>query len=265
MNKGAKGVAAADPIIPAGIVWEYLGATAPSGWLLADGSAVSRAQYPDLFKAIGTQHGAGNGNTTFNLPNRKGRAGVGRDGGQSEFATLGQTGGSKSTTAFHTHDMGSHQHARTAGGASAGTGDWVSPAGWQGVSAVGAGTGQSNGHSHSFETTTLGGGSGDGLQGWAAGDAHRGLQTIDSPNALMYGGAIGGCCLTNNNAVYGDHDHALEDHQHALEGHTHGAGSHTHSDSFGGSSPNTTGDSSTAQATNGNLQPYIVVNYIVKV
>lgn len=260
-----KGVGLGEPVIPPGVVWEYLGTTAPPGWLLADGAAVSRAQYPDLFRAIGIQHGIGDGRTTFNLPNRKGRAGAGRDAGQTEFASLGTVGGSKASTAAHTHDMGSHTHARTAGGANLGTGNIVSLGGAQGVGWTGAAQGQSNGHSHSFRTTSLGGNQGDGFQGYAANDGHQAIQTTDTTGHLMFGGAIGGVCLTNNNTVYADHDHALENHVHALEGHVHSQGSHTHADSFGASDPNTTGESSTAIAVNGNLQPYVVVNYIVKV
>jgi microcystin-dependent protein len=255
MNRGTVG-GTADVVIPPGVVWEYLGTTPPVGWLLADGSAVSRAQYPALFQAIGVQHGAGNGNTTFNLPNRKGRAGVGWDAGQSEFVSLGTTGGSKTSTASHTHDMGNHQHARSAGGASIGTGYGNAWNGAQGVGWTGGATGQSNGHTHAFITATLGGGAADGLQGWAANDVHNGVQTTDRGGQLVYGGVIHGQSA--------NHDHALEDHSHNLEGHTHGSGGHSHADSFGGAAGNT-GDASVVQATSGNLQPFIVVNYIVKV
>jgi len=57
----------------AGIISMYGGATAPSGWLLCDGSAVSRTTYADLFTAISTSYGIGDNSTTFNLPNLKGR------------------------------------------------------------------------------------------------------------------------------------------------------------------------------------------------
>lgn len=265
MNKGVLEGVVADFVIPAGIVWEYLGATAPPGFLLCDGSAVSRAQYPDLFRAIGTTYGIGNGNTTFNLPDRRGRIGVGQDAGQSEFVSRGTTGGSKSSTASHTHDMGNHTHARTAGGASADTGGWTGPGGAYSVGWTGTAQSNSGDHAHSCRTTTLGGGSGDGLQGWAAGDAHNGLQTTDRGGQLLFGGVVGGVCLTNNNSVYADHDHGLENHRHDLEGHTHAIGGHSHGDSFAAASPSDTADASVTQATNGNLQPYIVVNYIIKV
>lgn len=47
--------------------------TEKEGWILCDGRAVSRTDYPDLFEAIGTQYGEGDGTTTFNVPNYKGR------------------------------------------------------------------------------------------------------------------------------------------------------------------------------------------------
>ena len=54
--------------VPAGTIISYAGQTDPDGWLLCDGSPVSRTTYPDLFAAIGTLYGAGDGSTTFNLP-----------------------------------------------------------------------------------------------------------------------------------------------------------------------------------------------------
>lgn len=60
-------------LIPAGTVQMFAGNTIPAGWLLCDGSAVSRTDYAKLFSAIGTTWGAGDGSTTFNLPNSIGR------------------------------------------------------------------------------------------------------------------------------------------------------------------------------------------------
>lgn len=60
-------------VIPAGAISAYGGGTAPSGYLRCDGAAVSRSAYSALFSAIGTQWGAGDGSTTFNLPNLIGR------------------------------------------------------------------------------------------------------------------------------------------------------------------------------------------------
>lgn len=57
------------PLLPVGIVQAFAGTTIPNGWLLCDGSAVSRTDYAALYAVIGTTYGAGNGSTTFNLPN----------------------------------------------------------------------------------------------------------------------------------------------------------------------------------------------------
>src|SRR5215469_16888224 len=53
---------------PTGSFIPFAGATAPSGWLMCDGSAVSRTTYSALYAVIGTAYGAGDGSTTFNLP-----------------------------------------------------------------------------------------------------------------------------------------------------------------------------------------------------
>ena len=64
--------ATAQALLPAGAVMPFAMSSAPSGWLAADGAAVSRTDYSALFAAIGTTHGAGNGSTTFNLPDLRG-------------------------------------------------------------------------------------------------------------------------------------------------------------------------------------------------
>jgi microcystin-dependent protein len=74
-----------DTLAPPGVVSAFAGPRPPTGWLLCDGAEVSRAEYADLFAAIGTAHGEGDGATTFNLPDYRGRflrgvdSGVGRD------------------------------------------------------------------------------------------------------------------------------------------------------------------------------------------
>lgn len=64
---------------PAGSIIDFGGSSVPSGWLLCDGSAISRTTYAVLFAAISTTWGAGNGTTTFNLPDLRGRSRAGRD------------------------------------------------------------------------------------------------------------------------------------------------------------------------------------------
>ena len=56
-------------MIPVGVVQAFAGSTTPQGWLLCDGSAISRTDYADLYAVIGTTYGSGDGSTTFNVPN----------------------------------------------------------------------------------------------------------------------------------------------------------------------------------------------------
>ena len=65
--------------MPTGMVVPYAGAAAPDGWLLCQGQAVSRTTYAQLFSVIGTTYGSGDGSTTFNLPDMRGRVAVGSD------------------------------------------------------------------------------------------------------------------------------------------------------------------------------------------
>lgn len=110
------GMSAGGP--PAGTAFMWFAAAAPDGYLLCDGAAVSRATYADLFAILGTTFGAGDGSTTFALPNLKGRVPVGLDAAQTEFDALGETGGAKTVTLdvnqmpAHTHGQEPHNHAQ---------------------------------------------------------------------------------------------------------------------------------------------------------
>lgn len=68
-NLSAAGEAKIAGAVPTGTILPYGGSTAPTGWLLCNGGAISRTTYADLFAIIGTNYGAGDGSTTFNLPN----------------------------------------------------------------------------------------------------------------------------------------------------------------------------------------------------
>jgi microcystin-dependent protein len=82
-------------LVPTGVIFPFAGSAAPSGWLICDGTAVSRTTYAALFTAIGTTYGAGDGSTTFNLPNATDRVIVGKGAAKT---TLGGTGGQTSAT-----------------------------------------------------------------------------------------------------------------------------------------------------------------------
>ena len=77
-----------------------------------DGSAISRITYSALFNVIGVTYGVGNGSTTFNLPDLKGKISVGLDSSQTEFDTLGEIGGAKTHTLTES-EMPSHRHSIT--------------------------------------------------------------------------------------------------------------------------------------------------------
>ena len=102
-------------VMPVGSILSYGGTAAPSGWLMCDGSAVSRTTYTDLFTVLSTAYGEGDGSTTFNLPNLRGRflrgvdSGTGNDpdaASRTASATGGNTGdnvGSYQADAFQGH------------------------------------------------------------------------------------------------------------------------------------------------------------------
>lgn len=100
---------------PVGTVMDFAGAAVPAGWLLCFGQAVSRTTYTSLFQALGTAWGAGDGSSTFNLPDCRGRfrAGIDNMGGTAAnrlnsvvTSALGASGGSQF--------IGSHSHPNTA-------------------------------------------------------------------------------------------------------------------------------------------------------
>ena len=102
-------------VVPVGTIQIFAGTSVPSGWLICDGSSFVAATYPRLYSAIGVTYGGTSTNPL--LPNLKGRVVVGRDSSQTEFDTLGETGGEKThllTTAempTHTHTQDAHTHS----------------------------------------------------------------------------------------------------------------------------------------------------------
>lgn len=97
--------------LPAGAIIQWAGATAPVNWLLCDGTAVSRTTYASLFAAVGTTYGTGDGSTTFNLPDLRGRVPVGKNGGS--FGTLGASGGAETVT-LDSNNLPAHSHSFSA-------------------------------------------------------------------------------------------------------------------------------------------------------
>lgn len=115
---------------PVGTIIDFAGATAPSGWLFCDELAISRTAFAALFNVIGTTYGVGDGSTTFNKPDLRGRAAVGKDnmGGNTagritsaavsiDGTVLGAAGGAQTVASAA---LPSHNHELTAGSGSGG-------------------------------------------------------------------------------------------------------------------------------------------------
>jgi microcystin-dependent protein len=210
-----------------GIISQFAGATAPPGYLLCDGTAVSRTTYSSLFTTIGIAYGAGNGTTTFNLPNLQNRIPVGK-GTEAEFDVLGETGGAKSVSLTDTN-IPSHNHTGTTAA-------------------------ETQNHTHTFGTSTdqavfgiHGAGSASvlsGASGSAAGSGQR--------NAYRSGGGDLGGAISFDAYV----------HTHSHSGTTAGK-SGTHDHAFTTSSVGGNGAGGVVPVNV--LQPYVVVNYIIKI
>lgn len=94
----------------AGMIQMFAGATAPTGWLLCNGAAVSRTDYAELFAVIGTTYGAGDGSTTFNLPDMQGRFPLGKNG---SYALNAKGGAATITLSSDQTPLPSHKHGTT--------------------------------------------------------------------------------------------------------------------------------------------------------
>jgi len=90
---------------PTGMLMYSLTLNVGDGWLLCDGSAVSRTTYANLFTQIGTRYGVGDGSTTFNLPDLRGRSPIG--------AGLGTQGGTLTNRDIATKYLGEENHTMT--------------------------------------------------------------------------------------------------------------------------------------------------------
>lgn len=231
--------------LPTGVITQFAGATAPGGWLLCDGAAVSRTSYSALFAVIGTTYGSGDGSTTFNLPNLKGRIPIGLDATQAEFDALGGVGGSKTHTLsvaempYHNHGMNHthtmyHSHSMDHGH----------------NTRVGS---NSHNHSGSVGNSAV---AGDYSSSTYTGEGSRimpGRHNSGRFSAIIQGSTHAHPLTINSNT------------------HSHSVSVYNYSGSTGGSSSSSTsGASSTSTGSTGsgaahnNLQPYITLNYIIK-
>jgi microcystin-dependent protein len=183
-----------DAFTPVGAIIPYAGATAPTNWVLCNGAAISRSTYAGLFGICGTTYGAGNGTSTFNVPDLRNRLPMGTG---TTFA-LGTTGTGSVT--LSTNNMPSHNHTLS------GTAD---SAGSHGHSLSGS-VGSAGTHSHSV-----------GNQGGRS-------------DLLATGGTSAATSGSGSTGSDGDHSHSMSgsadaggSHSHSLSGSTGSNGSGT--------------------------------------
>lgn len=119
LTSGGAGVApswTSPAAVPTGAVAHFAMSTAPSGWLKANGALVSRTTYAALFAAIGTTYGAGDGSTTFNLPDLRGEFLRGLDDGRGVDAGRGIGTWQGDDVKSHAHNIGKQTSGSTTGG-----------------------------------------------------------------------------------------------------------------------------------------------------
>jgi microcystin-dependent protein len=236
---------------PAGVISQYAGTAAPTGYLLCQGQSVSTTTFAALFAAIGYNYG-GSG-ASFNVPNLQNRVPVGR--GTGTFGSLNATGGAETHTLTvdqmpsHTHIQNSHNHTQNAHN-------------------HGASSGSAGSHSHSASTGTAG--------------AHTHGNSGSHSHQFFYGTFVGRAQGTTSPLVQSSNVSVINDgttktstHEHTSSGgHTHTVtvnanGDHSHTVSVDNATATNQAATATNQNTGGgeahnNLQPYIVVNYIIK-
>lgn len=215
-------VPASGSALPPGTMIDYGGATAPAGWLLCNGQAISRTGYPLLYAAIGIIYGPGDGAATFNVPDFRGRAAIGDDlmgttaAGRISTATVNKTtrGGVGGVQTITLVDANMPVHAHTV---SITSGNGTNHTHTFADSVL---TSTDGVHSHTALAVTEGTGSSSGLMRETS---KPGLGTI-SPlnNALGHQHTVSISGTTGGNT----------DHTHAVNGNTGNAGSGTAHDNL---------------------------------
>ena len=148
--------------INTGIIVPWSSASVPTGFLECNGAAVSRSTYSALFAVISTTYGAGDGSSTFNLPDLQDNVAIGKSGtkalastgGANTVAASGTVGGSTANATLTTAQLASHSHEVQ--GQKQGTQNHASLARYGGGSLITVATGSGQGHSHNMSATFTG-------------------------------------------------------------------------------------------------------------
>lgn len=266
---------------PVGSIFMWPTLSAPTGFLLCDGTAVSRAMYATLFALIGTTFGAGDGSTTFNLPNFKQRMPIGRDASQAACDTIGETGGTFNhqhstpahlhTIASHTHDMANHFHSQPTHVHAGPLHNHLTKAHYHSTEATGAtiAINSSGTHSHTYGAKE-GGSNGSGAnraQGASSGSGTNVAYNTDTSgsnhthNHSQFTGTVG----NQATGVLGDIDQVTTD---SGTGNTSPSGGDNtnppNTNVTGGSGILSTGIGEGSAVTGGQNQAYLTVNFIMK-
>jgi microcystin-dependent protein len=248
---------------PTGMISIHSAATAPTGWLLCDGTSYSTTTYANLYGVIGYTFGGSGAN--FNVPNLKGKVVVGIDAAQAEFDTRGETGGAMThqhtiaaSSAIasnnhdgHGHNTNAHSHGTTVNQNN--TGDHN-----HNTNQI-TNTGNANALNHNHADTLATGTSSSNL-GTPLGSSQNVASSAHSHTV-------------NGNVDSGgvDHDHAITATNIAnATNHSHSVGVATNNDSTanavsGGSHSHTTTVPQHTSDSLSNLQPYMALNYIIKI
>lgn len=234
---------------PVGTLMPYVGNSAPTGWLLCDGSQYSSTTYPKLSALCGTKFGTASAGN-FRVPDLRGRVIAGVDSAQVEFDTIGKTGGAKSVT-LTVNNMPAHNHTATLSGLS--------------LSGVSAATAGDHGHTYSGTTPT-----GQGTHGHTGGSLNNYVKSItqDIRNNTSGGGTldrVNALTVTSEPiSVLVGTSGTEGGHTHTYSGTTVSAGGHTHTIS-GSISGGTVTVANNGSGTAVNVQnPYIAMNQIIR-
>lgn len=220
--------------IPTGTIWQYAAGSAPSGWLICDGSAVNRTTYAALFAAISTTYGAGDGSTTFNVPDLVRRTPVGKGSSDS----LGNSDGiaAASRTLTHTHSVPAHYHGMGTGSTAA--------------------VDISHTHASSSVSGTVGGSDGTHTHNIVA----RENSTASNAGSLMRASATGTLNDVTSGTTGSGHGHSFSL---TAAGQTLGATSKSLTGSVGLVTGGVDGNAAMTSGATNNTN-YLVINYIIK-